>query len=203
MIVHRLIAISALFAGLSQVAGMIVWVRTDDVGLYEFDLSALQSADHNPNGYLLPLVGTSVSMALLLVAGMLLRRRTGTGGALLMVSMILFLGNNVVSHLRPDLWGWHAALARISFMVLIIAQIAVMRSARWHTGLMAALTSMILASLLYVLPFWFDIDLASRLLQVDMRTFIGLAESAYLAVFFGTMLRASATRSPQRQGRGR
>lgn len=192
MIVHRLIAISALLAGLSQVAGMIMWVRTDDVGLYEFDLSALQSADHNPHGYLLPLVGTSASMALLLVAGVLMRRRARVGGLLLAVAMTMFLVNTIVSQVRPDLWSWHAALARISFVVLILAQVAVMYRARSRTGLAVAVASMILATLLYVLPFWFDIDLASHLLQVDMRTFIGVAEAGYLALFYGTMLRAAA-----------
>jgi hypothetical protein len=125
-----------------------------------------------------------------------------SGGVLLALSMGVFIVNGVMSLIDPGAWRIHAVLARIAFLVLIVAQTGVMWSTGHRIAGVVSVACFAAAIVLYVLPFWFGIDIARQWSGLDMRTFIGMAESLYLAVFYGTMLHATASMSHQRGARG-
>lgn len=186
-----LVAASATIAAVTQTIGIAVWLSTAIVSLERFDLSATQSPEHNPAGFLIPWAGTLVSMLLLLALGVRMRPHAPIAAGTLVTSMLLFVGNSLFSVVWSELWEVHALMARVSFITLIVAQILFVHNegAAWERTV--AYVCMLAAVGLFVLPKYAGIDAVFLTTAVRSTLILGIAEVLYLAIIYATLYRVA------------
>ncbi|MBS1562083.1 MAG: hypothetical protein JSS89_10790 [Bacteroidetes bacterium] len=183
-----IVRLSALFAAVSQAIGFVVYVRTQPIVVADLDLSTLQSALHNPHGYLIPAIGTLISMLLLLRSSYDVYQRFHAtaprpaifGSVALFVSMVLFIANDVHAIAKLDLWKLHGVFARTGFGFLLVAHMSIAYAAgdryRMH-GIVGACCFF----------------LAAIIVGFNIGSLFGASEVIYLIAFYtstSTLLRA-------------
>ena len=176
-------------AMVTQLAGMVVWFSTATVTLERFDLSSVQSVEDNPEGYLIPWVGTLSGMLLLWMIGLRLRRWLPAAGIMLMASMTIFVGNSLFSIIWPEYWEVHAFLARVSFFTLIGAQILCTVRRQHVVAHAVAYACLVAAVMLFILPKYGDVDLMWHLTSVQSDTILGITEGLYIIIIYATLFR--------------
>lgn len=186
---RAVVATSGIMIVLSHAVGAVTWVASPRASLRTFDLSTIQSVSDNPDGYVIPMLGMLVGVGLMGFVALRLRQRAPQPALMLLLAVVLFVVNTVATYLLPDVWRIHAILARLSFIMLIISQIAFFRQYAMRLDRYVAWGTLVAAVVLFVMPFFVGIDLVMHVAGFDVSVILGMSEVAYLGIMYTGMYR--------------
>ena len=207
----RLIATSGLISLITLAVGAATSYAVRPFELETFHLSSLQDDYTNPDGYLIPLVGTFVGQLLLMGAAIGFGRRLHRthpatayiASSLLLTAVALLSVNSVHEYLGIANWHIHAVLAHIGFGLMILAHLGFVYLAEREFGkrgrfnlridLGVALFSLVVVVSLFLVPKFTGLDITQLVFGFSVDLILGLCEVIYLTIFFVSLWRVART----------
>ena len=176
-----------------------------------FHLSSLQDDYTNPDGYLVPLIGTFIAQLLLMPAAIQFGRRLHSGqpivafmsSSLLLTSVALLSVNSVHEYLGIENWHIHGVLAHIAFGFMILGHIGIVALGEREWGsrgrynlridLGTALFSFVVVVSFFLVPKFAGLDVTQAVFGFSVDVILGACEVIYLAIFYVSLWRAART----------
>ena len=211
MRISRLIAISAGISLITLAVGAATSYAVRPFHLETFHLSSLQDDYTNPDGYLVPLIGTFIGQLLLIGAAVGFGRRLRqthpvlayVASTLLLTAVVLLSVNSIHEYLGIEDTHVHAVLAHIGFGLMILAHISFIYLAERDFGnrgrfnirndLRIALFSFVVVVSLFLIPLFTGVDVTQLVFGFSVDLILGLCEVIYLTIFFVSLWRTART----------
>lgn len=208
----RIIAGTGLLSLVTLVIGAMTSYQSRAFEWTTFHVSSLQDDYTNPDGYLIPLLGTLVSQLILMWVSVRLGKglarspRWMVFGAVasLEVALILLSVNAVHELVNMANWHLHAVLAHLAFGLLILGHLGLLQAAI-STGVKGqrlvldrrlVLFAFTVVVALFLVPKFTGIDVTLAVFGFPVDVILGACEVIYLTIFYVSLWRIARSLEP-------
>jgi len=208
----RIIAGSGLLSLASLGIGAVTSYHARTFEWTSFHVSSLQDDYTNPDGYLIPLLGTLVSQLILMWVAVRLGRGLATAPrwmvlgavACLEVALILLSVNAVHELVNMANWHLHAVLAHLAFGLLILGHLGLLQAAistrvqdhRLYLDRRLVLFAFAVVVMLFLVPKFTGIDVTQAVFGFPVDVILGACEVIYLTIFYVSLWRIARSLEP-------